>query len=266
VGTTLAWDSRDSPNPRAEINKAGAEYAHAIALLFKLILMAIVARLTLRQTRASTEETLALLRKSKLGQGFAEWVAKNQEALLKNPRLRPTPKPAPSEAPVSTATTPSKAKAASAKPNAEPKAKPEKLKPGSAEHKADRWQRYQDRGGKKSYDQWSKQYDTNMRNYQHGLAREAEYREAMNATEGTVKTPLTNRQIDILKADEMYAGQLKTGPVSLTKENALAIQKDAELVKRGWQVEHILEQGASKPYIEALERAGVDYKIGPAIP
>ncbi|MFX5521931.1 hypothetical protein ABTD78_21940, partial [Acinetobacter baumannii] len=73
-------------------------------------------------------------------------------------------------------------------------------------------------------------------------------------------------QIDILKPDEMYAGQLKTGPVSLTKENVIAIQKDAELVKQGWQVEHILEKGASKPYLDALEKAGIDVHIGPKIP
>ncbi|MCQ9839222.1 hypothetical protein ACUDOC_29435 [Pseudomonas aeruginosa] len=141
-----------------------------------------------------------------------------------------------------------------------------KLEPGTPEHKADRWQKYQDRGGQKDYDSWSKQYDTNMRNYQHGAAREAAYREAMGATEGTLKTPLTNRQIDILKKDEMYAGQLKTGPVSLTKENALAIAKDAELVKRGWKVEHILEKGASKPYLDALKNAGIDHKLAPQIP
>ncbi|WP_230950080.1 hypothetical protein [Burkholderia cepacia] len=64
----------------------------------------------------------------------------------------------------------------------------------------------------------------------------------------------------------MYAGQLKTGPVSLTKENILAIQKDGELVKQGWQVEHILEKGASKPYLDALEKAGVDVHTGPKIP
>ncbi|UVE64722.1 hypothetical protein [Burkholderia pyrrocinia] len=141
-----------------------------------------------------------------------------------------------------------------------------KLKPGTPEHKASRWERYKARGGKKDYEAWSKQYDTNMRNYQFGAARESAYREAMDASEGTLKTPLTNRQIDILKADEMYAGQLKTGPVSLTKENILAIQKDGELVKQGWQVEHILEQGASKPYLDALEKAGVDAHIGPKIP
>ena len=144
--------------------------------------------------------------------------------------------------------------------------RPAKLVPGSAEHKADRWTRYQKKGGEKDYDQWSKQYDTNMRNYQYGSAREAEYRAAMEAGEGTVKTPYTNRQIDILKADERYAGQLKTGPVSLTKENVLAIQKDGELVEEGWTVEHILEKGASRPYLDALEKVGVQYKIGPQIP
>ncbi|WP_256975989.1 DUF4150 domain-containing protein [Burkholderia sp. AU28863] len=141
-----------------------------------------------------------------------------------------------------------------------------KLEPGTPEHKAARWERYKQRGGKKDYDAWSKQYDTNMRNYQYGAEREAAYRDAMSASEGTLKTPLTNRQIDILKSDEMYAGQLKTGPVSLTKDNIVAIQKDAELVKQGWQVEHILEQGASKPYLEALKRAGIDAHIGPKIP
>ncbi|WP_061789763.1 hypothetical protein [Herbaspirillum rubrisubalbicans] len=64
----------------------------------------------------------------------------------------------------------------------------------------------------------------------------------------------------------MYAGQLKTGPVSLTKENITAIQKDAELVKQGWQVEHILEKGASKSYLEALKNAEIDVHIGPKIP
>lgn len=142
---------------------------------------------------------------------------------------------------------------------------PGKLKAGTPEHKQDRWEKYQARGGKKTYDQWSKQYDTNMRNYQHGAAREALYRQEMGVAEGTVKTPLTSRQIDLLDADNMYAGQLKSGPVSLTKENVIAIAKDAELVKSGWNVEHILEKGASRPYLDALDRAGVKYHIGPKI-
>ncbi|WP_434766095.1 hypothetical protein [Pseudomonas triticicola] len=143
--------------------------------------------------------------------------------------------------------------------------KPKKLKPGTPQHKADRWIKYQERGGKKDYDSWSKQYDTNMRNYQYGLAREKTYRDAMGASEGTLKTPATNRQIDILKEKDLYAGQLKTGRVSLTRENQLAIQKDALLVKDGWKVEHILEKGATKPYLNSLDKAGIHYKIGPQI-
>jgi ABC-type phosphate transport system ATPase subunit len=104
-----------------------------------------------------------------------------------------------------------------------------------------------------------------MRNYKVGLDAEAEYRTAMGGTSGTVKTTLSNRQIDILLADELYAGQLKTGKVFLTSENILAIQKDAELVKLGWSVEHILEKGASKPYLDALKRAGIKVHIGPKI-
>ncbi|MBK5006078.1 hypothetical protein [Pseudomonas sp. S32] len=146
------------------------------------------------------------------------------------------------------------------------KIQPRKLDPGSPEHKAGAWERYQSRGGKKDLDAWSKQYDTNMRNYQYGLAREAQYRKTLRAQEGTLQTPITKRQIDILKEKEMYAGQLKTGKVSLTKENQLAIQKDALLVEQGWTVEHILEKGASKPYLEALEKAGIRYKTGPQIP
>ena len=141
-----------------------------------------------------------------------------------------------------------------------------KLEPGSPEHKEDRWARYQARGGGKEYASWSKQYDVNMRNFQYGLQREAAYREATGASEGTLKTALTNRQIDLLKANEMYAGQIKTGPVSLTADNALAIRKDAWLVQQGWQVEHILENGASRPYLEALTRGGVSYHIGPRLP
>lgn len=265
-----AWRAADAHEDerRQQVRQAGQTLARAMAVLVRLILQGIVAWL-LKRGIDKAPELIAELKASRLGVAFGEWVEKNLGKLMNDPKLRghKQGRGSAAKAVESEAQTPSQmvrrpVEEAPAPPP-QPKGKP---KPGSSEHKADRWEKYQNRGGEKSYDQWSKQYDTNMRNYQHGLAREADYRSAMDATEGTLKTPLTNRQIDILKADEMYAGQLKTGPVSLTKENALAIQKDAELVKRGWQVEHILEQGASKPYIEALEKAGIDYKIGPQIP
>ena len=106
VGTTRAWDAPDSPHPRAEIEKAGDEYAHAVALLFKFILMAIVLRLAGPASKALIEQ----LRKSRLGEGFANWVMLNREALLNNPKLRPKSKAVVSEKPVAQAATPSQLK------------------------------------------------------------------------------------------------------------------------------------------------------------
>jgi len=142
----------------------------------------------------------------------------------------------------------------------------EKLKAGTPEHKQARWEAYQKRGGKWDYERWSKQYDTNMQNASYGLSREQAYRDQLGGKSETVKTPYTNRQIDIHKPNEMYAGQLKTGKMSLNEQAKIDIQKDAAMVKQGYTVEYILEKGASKPFLEALKANGIDYKIGPQIP
>ena len=146
-----------------------------------------------------------------------------------------------------------------------------KLVAATPEHKAARWSEYQaaNVGNPKvwSEERWSKQYDTNMRNNKVGLGREREYATAMDAVSKTLKTPLTYRQIDLYIEDERYCGQLKTGKMSLTKQARLEdIPKDAELVKIGLSVEYILEKGASKPFLAALDAAGATYKIGPQIP
>jgi hypothetical protein len=106
-----------------------------------------------------------------------------------------------------------------------------------------------------SKERWDKQYDTNMRNNKFGLSREAEYRAKLGGTSSMAKTPLTKRQIDIYKADEKYMGQLKTGKISLTEQAALDLKKDAYLARKGYKVEYILEKGASKPFLEAVEKA-----------
>jgi hypothetical protein len=146
-----------------------------------------------------------------------------------------------------------------------------KLVPGTPAHKAARWAAYQAKhvGDPKAWSQirWEKQYDTNMVNGTQGIAREAQYQLAMGAVSKTLKTPLTFRQIDMFKKDERYCGQLKTGKMSLNKQARLEdLPKDAELVKQLYEVEYILEKGASKPFLVALDRAGVTYKIGPQIP
>lgn len=146
-----------------------------------------------------------------------------------------------------------------------------KLVPGTPAHQAARWAAYQAKhaGDPNAWSQarWEKQYVTNMANGTQGIAREATYRLAMNAESKTLKTPLTFRQIDLFKRAERYCGQLKTGKMSLTKQARLYdIPKDAVLVSQLYEVEYILEKGASKPFLDALDQAGVTYKIGPQIP
>ncbi|OXA82335.1 hypothetical protein B0A58_00220 [Flavobacterium branchiophilum NBRC 15030 = ATCC 35035] len=146
----------------------------------------------------------------------------------------------------------------------------EPLKPNTPEHKAQRWKDYENRmkdnPKKYSYERWSKQYDTNMKNAKFGLSQEQAYRNKFGGKSETLKTKFTNRQIDISKTDELYAGQLKTGKVSLTKQAKIDIIKDEWLVKQGYNVEYILEKGASKNFIDALNNAGINHKIGTQLP
>jgi RHS repeat-associated protein len=146
---------------------------------------------------------------------------------------------------------------------------PTKLTPGSAEHKALRWQEYQQRGGSWSYERWSKQYEVNMQNATGPLLREAEYRAALGGENRILNTPLGQRQIDILVAGEKRAVQLKTGYEYLTTtgrlNNADAIARDAWLVKQGYTVEWVLEKGGSQPLLDALKEAGIKVHTGPLI-
>jgi len=112
-----------------------------------------------------------------------------------------------------------------------------------------------------------------MKNSSGPLQREAEYRLALGGENVVIKTPYGPRQIDAFVSDERLLVQIKTGQESLTtigsklstKSNEMAIKKDAYLVKQGYQVEWVLEKGASRPLLNALEGAGIKYRIGPLI-
>jgi hypothetical protein len=278
-GFTLAWGPTQEDQfgfsgvtSNACVAHGASDIAEGHAIMVMVILTGLVAYLTMGRAGGNNVKAALLgeiSQSKRLGPRIAQWLQKNEEQLVKHPQLQPKSQNPGGAGKLPEEVIPPPPPAINAEKTAKPTIKddaPKKLKPGTPEHKADRWDRYQKRAGTKDYSDWSRQYDTNMRNYQYGSAREIKYREAMGGSDGALKTPLTYRQIDILKVDEMYAGQLKTGPVSLTKENALAIAKDAELVKLDWQVEHILEKGASKPYLNALDKAGIDYRVGPQIP
>lgn len=91
----IAWDAHGQNDREARIDRAADGLAEAVALLLKLILMAIVARLTMSQAGAagrsaasSVDEMVAALRQSRLGAGFADWVAANAARLVRNPKLQ----------------------------------------------------------------------------------------------------------------------------------------------------------------------------------
>lgn len=121
----LAWEAREHPDRNSRVDRAADRLADAVALLLKLILMAIVARLTLGQARtagANLDETITQLRNSRLGAGFADWVAANAARLQRNPKLQPRAQRTEAQA-VSEAQTPSQLRrragaAASAPPEA----------------------------------------------------------------------------------------------------------------------------------------------------
>lgn len=139
---------------------------------------------------------------------------------------------------------------------------PPQLVPGSPDHKLARWQEYQAAGKKWAYTRWSKQYDVNMRNAVAGIGREKEYQAVFGGESRILKTAFTNRQIDLLRPAEMYAGQLKTGKVSLGKQAKIDLAKDKWLIGEGYQVDYILEKGATKPFLRALDLIGATYQLG----
>jgi hypothetical protein len=285
----MAWHSVESPGMQQMIvRQAARKLAFAAGLAFRGVLQGIVAFLLAKGSAGAANrlpEVVAKLRASKLDPGFAEWLGRNWKGLIEDPRLK-SPEvcgllrsegrvvgegldkteirgshrtednwaPEGEAIPATAKVTVEKLSPRSAGPR-------EDLRPGTPEHRAARWKEYQERGGEWNYERWSRQYTNNMRNVSHGLERETEYRTAMGGVSQTFKTPYTNRQVDIFVEEDNYMGQLKTGKESLTEENILAIKKDAWLVQEGNTVEHILEQGASEPYLKALDDSGIRYTI-----
>ncbi|UYZ63942.1 type VI secretion system tube protein TssD [Hymenobacter weizhouensis] len=145
--------------------------------------------------------------------------------------------------------------------------KPPKSTP---EGKAWRWARYQrEHAGDPNawdYARWEKQFHVNSRNAEFGLRREKEYCDALGGESKTFKTAYTKRQVDIFIDSQEYCGQLKTGKVSHSDQAKIDLQKDEWLIQRGYQVEYILEKGASKNLLKALDAIGATYKLGPQIP
>ena len=92
-----AWSAGQHGHSReTDIDAAAHQMAHAVAVLLKLVIqavvMAVMARGAIKSTAGAGTKLGTLgeeLSNSRLGPGFAKWVESNYEWILKNPKLNP---------------------------------------------------------------------------------------------------------------------------------------------------------------------------------
>lgn len=143
------------------------------------------------------------------------------------------------------------------------------LVPGTSAHRDQRWQDYLDRKkaeGKEplSREQWDKQYDINMEQARKAHEAAEAYRKQLGWGESEVTVDVgdgTSRRIDIADVDAQKGIEYKTGYITHSEDIRWEIERDAKLIKSGWDIEWVFEGTASKPLLDALTEAGIPYKI-----
>lgn len=139
------------------------------------------------------------------------------------------------------------------------------------EGKAERWKAYNERDtGKRKmdYDPWSNNYDASIKNPIKGNDAADKYHKYLGwgERELTVGVELNgkmvNRRLDIGDINRNMGVEVKSGNYfSKTQFIAYEIERDAELVRRGWKIEWRIEGRASQPLLDALEKAGIKVSI-----
>ncbi|MEZ4858744.1 MAG: DUF4157 domain-containing protein [Flavobacteriaceae bacterium] len=144
-----------------------------------------------------------------------------------------------------------------------PETTPRAGEPGSPEHKAQRWEDYKDRGGEWSYERWEKQYEVNMKQAPKANAAMDAYHEKVGwgKREVTVKSKYGDRRLDIADIKTKKGIEHKTGYQTANQSNLFEVKRDADLMKAGWKIEWVFEGTASKPLLEALDKAKIPYKF-----
>ncbi|MDO3425580.1 hypothetical protein QWT87_11835 [Chryseobacterium sp. APV1] len=158
------------------------------------------------------------------------------------------------------------------KPIKPKKPKAEKPKPGSPEHKAARWEAYQNNPkikNKKSYEEWSNRYEANMKNAKKGNNSADEYQKQLgwgdrevpmkideNGNPLQVKKGQETRNLDIGDVPNKKAVEVKdysSKKVPYDKDIKAEVDFDKKLAEKGWDVEWVFkDKGPSKALEEAL--------------
>lgn len=142
------------------------------------------------------------------------------------------------------------------------------MSPGSDNHKAERWQQYQERGGEWNYERWSNVYESNMSKAREAHKAVDDYHKTLGwgKREQTVDTVVDGevhaRRLDIADIGDLRGIEFKTGYQTANQANLWEIRRDASLVDSGWDIEWFFAEQPSKPLIESLESAGINYRIG----
>jgi hypothetical protein len=148
-------------------------------------------------------------------------------------------------------------------PDAPPTRNPAPGAPGSAEHKADAWARYQERDGAGwTYERWSNVYEQNMTRWTRSDQAAEEYWETIGKwgeREGTVNLPNgQTRRLDITDVAGRRGVEHKTGDQYLTADNLSELERDAMLVEDGWSIQWVFAGHVSKPLEARLRAAGIE--------
>ena len=135
--------------------------------------------------------------------------------------------------------------------------------PGSPEHKAQRWQEYQDRGGEWTFERWEKQYEVNMRQARQANQAMDAYHERLGWGEREVTLDANGqpRRLDIADVSTQRGIEHKTGYQTANEFNLSEIARDRILMQNGWKIEWVFEGTASKNLMQSLIDAGIPFKF-----
>lgn len=238
---------------------AASEIARGHVLLIMAILIALVAYLT--RGKGDKAKVLQEIRESKrLGPKVADWVEENEGKLLKDKNLQPEPARS-----IKNTETSSEDSAPRSQRGAQKASKPTA---GSDAHKAARWKEYQDNGGTWSYDRWSKVYDANMTRASAANDAVDAYHETLGWGEREVTVDANvdgvdyPRRLDIADVATQRGIEYKTGYQTATQDNLWEVARDKSLVDSGWDIQWVFRDSASQPLKDALDEAGIGYKVG----
>ncbi|WP_276682436.1 hypothetical protein [Thalassolituus oleivorans] len=150
--------------------------------------------------------------------------------------------------------------------------RPQNKSAGSPEHRAQRWEEYQERGGKWNKDRWDKQYDINMQQAnkankavdsyaaKHNLTEETGWKKETTITDTTSGT---SRRLDIANSKTNEAIEHKTGKQYLSKDILSEAERDAKIMENtDWEIRWHFDDYASKPLLSKLDELGIQYTIG----